>query len=412
MIKLIKHSIIMLYKNIKVYIALSITIIISFTLLLGYLILIDSKCYNNNKKIFSVPSGIVLAQQEDDNNKLKMFEKMMKENDLSFEKYDYYSFCVPQLQYGAICSTFVGIPSRLKDVYESRIMVNSSDSSDIINTPQKIKMLYGKDDFFLEKGEAIINISFFESLGLKSSDLPYETEFLLSDDNVDYGRIKLKVVGVCEDGGYASKLHYDEDSNIAGEVRVYVSQNTLNSLNIDSFLEKDYYSFINTNDPEKVIAFENQLGLIKCSAYEAQKEALRQEKVDKSTKNKIAIMLLLVLGINMFGCLSNVIGRRQYEIGIKRAIGASVWEIIIQFLTESICILVIDELISLWLISNIVIAFKYFYWKIEHEIWIFYCSRYSIISFVVAAVSITVIFSVVLAYKATKVEIVSQLKCE
>ena len=123
-------------------------------------------------------------------------------------------------------------------------------------------------------------------------------------------------------------------------------------------------------------------------------------------------MLLLILGVNMFSCLSNVIASRQYEIGIKRAIGDGDFDIVVQFLTESICILVIDIIASMWVVTNIVIGFKFFYWFKNKEVWIFHCSNYSIASFLISSISIIVIFSIVLAYKATKVEIVSQLKCE
>lgn len=406
------HSIKMLLKNLKVYMALSITIIISFTILLGYLIFIDSECYNNNKKIFSVSPKVVLAQQEDDNSKLKILETMMKNSGISYEQYDYYSFSIPQLKYESVGSTFVCVPSNLKEVYESRTIDFGSDATNLFNTPQRLKMLYGRENYALEKNEAIINNSFFEGLGLTEDDLPYEMDFLLCDDNTDKGRIKLSIVGVCEDGEYSSVLHYDDNNKLSGEVRIYIAQASLNGINTDDFLEKNYYSFINTESPEKVITFENQLGLINCSAYNAQKEALMQERVDKGTKSKIIIMLLLILGVNMFGCLSNVISGRQYEIGIKRAIGASVSDIVMQFFTESMCILIVDVLLSMWCVANLVIGYKFFYWYTKHEAWVFYCSQYSIASFLVSSISITVIISIILAYKATKVEIVSQLKCE
>ena len=409
---LLNHSFQMLYKNIKAYIALSVTIIISLSILLGYLVFVDSNCYNNSKEAFSVSSSYIIAQQESDNAKLKILENMMESNSISYKKYDYYSLGIPQTQYGSsVHATYVCIPSNLKSVYESRVL-SSLDINNVYNAPQKLNMLYGREDFRLNKNEAIINRSFFEALGLSEEDLPYETSFMLGDSYKDEGRIKLSIVGVCEDGEYTQRLHYNDDNELDATFQIYVSQASMNGIEIKDFGEVDYYSFIETDSPEKVTEYEKQLGLIECSAYQAQKEALINEKAEKGTKNKIVIMLLLILGVNMFSCLSNVIASRQYEIGIKRAIGAGVFDIVVQFLTESICILVIDIIASMWVVTNIVIGFKFFYWIKNKEVWIFHCSNYSIASFLISSISIIVIFSIVLAYKATKVEIVSQLKCE
>lgn len=204
----------------------------------------------------------------------------------------------------------------------------------------------------------------------------------------------------------------DENGVWNSSVIIYVSQDLM-----DNYLPRDYVSptFIScfvTDSPEMISEYIDKMDLVNHTVRDAQNEAIKEMKMQTKTKYVIAIMLLVILGINMFGSLSNILGERKFEIGIKRAIGAPCHKIVLQFFFESLIIMVLNMVLSVICVSQIALVMKVIIKVFGDEQWIFYLSPYSILTYLISCLSVTVLFSSFLAYKATRVEVVSQLKLE
>ena len=108
---------------------------------------------------------------------------------------------------------------------------------------------------------------------------------------------------------------------------------------------------------------------------------------------------------------------RKFEIGVKRAIGASALSIVRQFLYESLIVMVTNIFLSVVLVADVFIVYKFLYEHTPNEWgqylkWIIYISPQSLAMFAVSSVSLTLVFSLIFAYKSTQVEIVQYLKAE
>ena len=76
-------------------------------------------------------------------------------------------------------------------------------------------------------------------------------------------------------------------------------------------------------------------------------------RAQKTTKALITCAMLLILGINLYSSFSNALNERKFEIGVKRAIGASGFAIVRQFLYESLTVMVANILVSVALVVDI-----------------------------------------------------------
>jgi len=158
------------------------------------------------------------------------------------------------------------------------------------------------------------------------------------------------------------------------------------------------------------------------TVYEAQNSALEKIRTEKGTKAIVAALLLLILGINLYSSFENALNDRKFEIGVKRAIGASGFSIVRQFFYESMIVMLVDTLISIVLVVDIGLLWKFYQQspasnpegvvKLINETYSLYVTPYSVGMFTVCAVVLTVVFSFVFAYKTTQVQIVDYLKAE
>jgi len=126
----------------------------------------------------------------------------------------------------------------------------------------------------------------------------------------------------------------------------------------------------------------------------------------------------VILGINLYGGFSNVLERRRFEVGIKRALGASKWDIIGQFMWESLLLMLCNIFVTVVVVFNGFLIYKYIYeaaWGFEnfsHTLWTIYLNGTSIGMFAIVTLALTLLFSGIFAVKATQVTVVDYLKAE
>ena len=182
----------------------------------------------------------------------------------------------------------------------------------------------------------------------------------------------------------------------------------------DGILTRSIYE-IYSETPEQVVALAKTLGYSSVmSVYEWQNNAMELMQAQAGNKAIIACALLVLLGINLYSSFSNAMNERKYEIGVKRAVGASAWSIVRQFLYESLLVMMANVAISIALVVDVGVLYKIFMeWQSGFlDTYVLYLTPHSMVIFGACAVTLTVVFSLIFAYKSTQVEIVQYLKAE
>lgn len=414
LINLIVHSIRMVRRNLKSYAMLSITIILSFSLLLGYLLFMDTSSYNQYKEIFSSPREIVLAYTYTNRSDvLQSMISLVQERFPSSHAYVFNQISTNLPQYDHVAAHISLLPANETLVFREVVEEKSG-----IKYSRQVNVIEGKS-FPLQIGEAIINESAYHSLW-GHADLPVSLQIPIHLDNGSTSFLSLSVVGICEDVSAASDapLYYKDDGQLCGTICLYASQTNMNGDQLRRLGECKKTAIIYTKRPDDVVQICEQYELLLDNTVvihavnSAQQSANEQLRSQSTAKAIMVIILFLILGINLFGSFSNALSTRRYEIGVKQAIGASTSSIVLQFLVEGFIVTFCNILISIALISNLSsIAKLYFLIAHDTEI-IIHLNKYSLAYFAVSSASISIVFSVIFAFMATRNEIVKHLKSE
>jgi len=274
------------------------------------------------------------------------------------------------------------------------------------------------DAFHLNSDEIIIQRSLYELFAMDQQESP--ALVLRFGDwlpGTADSYLQMRVVGVVDLPEYRTNV-----TDPLAQYRwptVFLPMTALDSVpayseNPSSF---QWYEVIYTDAPEYAISTAESLDIICYSVLTVQNEATQQIILTNTTKAMIAAAMVVLLGICLYACFMNALSERRFEIGVKRAIGASGWSIVRQFLYESLLVMTGDILISVALVANIAIICKFVLAQIPEQVRLYgaytiYISPYSMGMFGLCALGITVVFSLIFAYRSTQVQIVDYLKAE
>lgn len=409
----LRHAVLMFRRNIQSYLLLSVTIVLSFSLLLGYLGYTDASLYNKYRNIFSMRRGdVVIFDLNDPQRIFRLKELLEKEEGTSCY---YYGNDVGGSTTAHFTIESPGYPEGNQFYFDNCQIFYIPDhawmDNNMVTFPNDIQWLDGqRETFFLREDEAIINEWTYYALGLEKLEAPVYTL------RMEYGSFQFKIAGIARD---QYPVTFDSDG-----YNIYRSVNTLKLILPTKLLDEatlkrcDHALVIHSTNPEQVVHTAKGLNFEHInSVYEQQDEALEAIRLEKRNKAIITCALLLLLGVNLYSCFTNALNDRKFEIGIKRAIGASAFSIVRQFLYESLIVMVTNIFLSVVLVADVFILYKFLYERTPNEWgqylkWIIYISPQSIAMFAVCAVSLTLVFSLIFAYKSTQVEIVQYLKSE
>lgn len=418
---ILRHATLMVTRTIKRYAMLSVTITLTFTLLLGYLVFTDTKLYNQYKSTFSKDPNLAtywVGLPEHDALLSKLVEKAEEmdhtryyvEHHLQLSQYDD--------QY-----TMTNTGGKLKisylHIYSLPGSVFGIAAEDYLCP---VTWLPGqeREAIRLTGNEALLSTEWFYALGLDKMDEPTYTVTLPYKNDAGRNTYSFRIVGVVDDP-YDDALTgitlLDDGTNNATTLyqpSLYVNMEYLGPENTSSRLSWGRTCVLYTSEPRELIKITDNLGIDVNfhNAVEAQDKALETIRAQKQVKFIIAAAMLLLLGINLYSSFTNALSERRFEIGVKRAIGASSFAIVRQFLYESLLVMCANTLLSVALVADLAIVYKFFMERTEWKDYIIYFSPYSIAMFAVCAVTLTVVFSLIFAYKSTQVQIVDYLKAE
>lgn len=399
-----RHAILMVKKTSRNYLLLSVTIVLSFTILLGYLLFTDSYLLNKYKEIFRISDKYVwVTDPELKTSRINSIIDQVSKVDQNMKYYtilEDYCNIFPYLANSQVNSNLMFLPSYVPRIYDNLTATNLMELEvEWFDRKQRSGII-------LDRDEAIIDKSLYEALGLNKEEF-FKIPIKNKDRSIE-AFLEVKVVGTVESD---NDTLYLENNQLTGRPLICLSQQVLSELDINNLSLQRRIMFI-TENPEVVYNTATGLGFSSFSMYREQSKALEEIRAQKSTKATIAVALLILLGINLYSSFSNALNERKFEIGVKRAIGASKISIVQQFLLEGFTVMVLNIMFSIVLVSNIFILYKYIHEKMGGDTWIIYISKYSVGMFLVCSITLTVVFSLIFAIKSTEVEVVQYLKAE
>ena len=416
----IRHASLMVCRTVKSYLLLSVTVVLSFSLLLGYFCYTDSNLINQYKTLFSYRRGDIYLYDSIGNHQ-RLQTLMENISEVGTTKY-----YIAYEGNGGRTETMYTCQTEGSDDLSSVFLSNwylfyypdhawttsllDLHTGDIVwtdgRTDQSIK---------LDPYDAIINEGLYFALGFDKMQNPVYTFKFENGES-----LTLNIVGYAMD-----KIPFTIDWEHGTEGYYYRNQLILSTKILDAEelwdsegMVTGRYIVIHTDNPEQILNLAQRIGYnTGQSAFMQQNEALEAIRYEKKNKAIIACALFLLLGINLYSSFINALNDRKFEIGVKRAIGASSWSIVRQFLYESLMVMVANILLSVVLVTDVFIIYKFIYERTPDEWgnlnqWIIYISPHSVFMFSVCAVSLTIVFSLIFAYKSTRVEIVQYLKAE
>lgn len=419
---IIRHAFLMVTRTIKSYGLLSVTITLTFSLLLGYLVFTDTKLYNQCKSIFAIDPNLATYNphglSEHDALMSKLVEKVEAMDNTRY--YIEYSLQVPQYD---DLYTMTDTGGKLKisylDICSLPGNVFGIAAGDYLCP---ITWLPGqeRETIRLTGNEAILSTEWFCALGLDEMEAPTYTVRLPYKNETGRNTYSFRIVGIVDnpyDDALTGITLLDDGTDNATTVYqpiLYVNMEYLGPENTSSQLSWGRTCVLYTSEPRELITITDNLGIDVNfrNAVEAQDKALEIIRAQKQVKFIIAAAMLLLLGINLYSSFTNALSERRFEIGVKRAIGASSFDIVRQFLYESLLVMCANTLLSVALVADLAIIYKFIMEQTEWMDYIIYFSPYSIAMFAVCAVTLTVVFSLIFAYKSTQVQIVDYLKAE
>ena len=408
-----RHALQMVGRNRKAYMNLSVTVVLSFTILFAYMAWTDAGLYNRYAKVFSLPRQVVQCYTYDKGIS-EIFTRQVDQALPEAEHYTYFSATTELSNYTIdLNAQCFFIPQGIETIYAAdNYPAIDAQGDGVTPCVEPVKLLGEKQDFYLQGKETIINESFYRSLlaGGAQEPLTIPLSFYWGDGKQSLW--ELEVVGVCQDQYDNLFLKSETSSEDIGYVTVYLPQVLLaqESRELPSAIR--YLTFVNSDRPEEVLALGRSLGMVAQGIVESQNQARIDIRESLESKTVIATVILLLLAINLYSSFSNVLETRNYEIGIKRAVGASKWSVIRQFLYEGLLVLGFDSILSAALVADGLILYKLFRKVHSGNLWVAYVSPYSMGIYVLCSLGLTITFSLIFAYRSTRVEVVKHLKSE
>lgn len=265
----------------------------------------------------------------------------------NFFCYEYYEQQIRLLQYGSLVASVNIIPNNIFGYYQD----NST----------KIE-LSGSDKISLKENEAVISDELYRILKQSKNNEAVSINIPISLKNGEVYHKRYTINDTYKTNGMDDLL-FDSDVGVTGNVTILIPQDS------EFVYDLDYDNIslaIWSEDADEVLTLINNLGLAYYSPYEMQKESLETTKNNMNVKFVIALVLFILLGFNLYSSFMNVLTKREYEIGIRRALGAGKTQIILQFFVECFIVMIINILLSVGIVCWLAILYKVtFYWVFD-----------------------------------------------
>ena len=449
---ILRHALTMVRRNLRSYAMLSVTIILSFSILLGFMGYMDSEHYNQYK----IPLGRDPSLLRVNADKLSAARaNVLQERAAEYgTTHSVQYFVTPSMQLSTDgWSLATGEPFGNSVMHAQTYFVpkecwfiektyyyNKGERG--VLDPYEVTWLDEREtnNVTLQPNEIIMDEQLFKALGLSRENSTLNLD-VYDAANFAWVEGAFTVVGTVPSSAPLEVETYKEP--VSGEIKARVNSTAPHAdgynavlifptdvLNRESMRQAQLKRTIifYSDQPASVQQLIQTLepGVVVMSVYESHESALEVIRTEKATKSLIAILLLLILGINLYSSFQNALNERKFEIGVKRAVGASAFSIVRQFFYESMLVMLSNIAVTVAVVVDIGLVLKLYReanaitYTAEGHIrrnmaymdYVLYITAESVAMFAVCALVLTVVFSFIFAYKATRVQIVDYLKAE
>lgn len=403
--KIIVHSLKSLKYNFKNYMRILAVVIVTFTIILVVLGFRDSVFFNDHKHIKVLPKDLVMVELnalEKESTQVQSFLSSMKnlkdvEQTMYIHSSSNYASNYYQNKVGGFLTfhpyyvddTFIHLPIYLGSKYE------------------KLKLKDGRTFTSYDKYQdkiVIINEITAEILFPHSSPIN-EYIHIYTRFGVEE---KFRIVGVLEATQFDYECYQEYLDTNHYSTPVYVPRN---DMVLDEACDNFTYCFKTTNTTEvQKLRDTFQMNHVTITNVEHNRYARNQ--YDNFISNVIILFIIsLVMVINIQGIFKTVLYTRRKEIGIRRSLGATKFDIFLQFLIECFVILIICIILATILSINILYIMIYLM-KDTYLNMSIYFSAYTIIAFFGMAILQCISLSLSTALNAVNVDIIQLLNYE
>lgn len=420
----------MVRRNLKSYGLLSVTIVLSFSLLLGYLTFVDSLSFNRYKEVFSQDRSLVFSVADTDAYRDRILREKASgigmTNSLLIHTVHGLRLTIPnaELETGERMVDF-GSPTLMLLPAHAPVIYEPETSKSYTFDEMKVTWLDGNAhaDMHLTPDEIVIDEALYTAVGSVNGGRLHVI-LHTQEDNSPLLDAAFRIVGTVP---YRGEMSIEIGSG-AMEGKATLSGTYQHMLilsneatNVSDFAMASCTSLVAfvTDQPESIAKLIESLNPNNApiGAYKAQDRANEMMKTENRQKALICCAMLIVLGINLYSCFENALNARRFEIGVKRAIGASSFRIVRQFFLEGLIVMIVNIALSVAIVTDVFIVYKYIYERMPNEFgqvfqWTVWVSPHSIAMFTICTVTLTLVFSLLFAYRSTRVQIADQLKAE
>jgi len=159
---------------------------------------------------------------------------------------------------------------------------------------------------------------------------------------------------------------YKEENKTVGEFDFFVSMDDFSGMNSDTIKKR---MVVMSPQNIQVLDLVAKLGLNFTTPMYDKLEVYQSIRNMIYIKAAITIAILILLGINLYSCFSNALDERKFEIGVKRAVGASKSNIITQFFVEGMLVITVDLIIAIAIVIATLTAIKVIFLLLFNEQW-------------------------------------------
>lgn len=406
--KIYHHSLLMMKIHWQAYLSLSITIVISLGLLLGILFYSDTTYFNQNKDFLSSPPNLIQPTISDSKSS-KALQTIAKKYDKAFTfswktgHIQMHSYLLKNVSLNALAyfvdQNFFDYPIYHQGSFKNLSIIRGrSFTQEEVSTKKKVLLIEEKFSDLL-----------FGKEGAIGKEIRLPTNFLtesLPDTITPY-----TIIGVVKSYDYFPSNILDENYSALGNI--FLPLNALSDFKGLNVLEDTLLVADNEEVAQSIGNALTMEGLTYISSLKLQRHALNNYLEMRKNQTPLIITVLIILSLNLFALHANVLKKRNQEIAIKRALGASKGSILAEFFIEGMIIFVINFLLVNFIIATIGIVWYYFnHIKFLDNIKTILITSYSINLYLVISLTLTLLNSLILAYQATRVVIIDAIKSE
>lgn len=404
--KILHHALLMIKINRKSYVLLSITIAISLGIVFEFLLFFDTRSFNNHKEAIRYPDNI--GELNETGNTIDDLQQFCTQidamKDTAIERWK--KTTMELTSYSGINgdkSVHVNAYLTKRNFFNYPFFVDKFEKVELIEG-----RIYSQEEIVNKANVVVIDAALANAYSKENVINEYLTLPILNEDG-SFHLEDYRIIGVVSKREDTITV-IESDGFEIDQSDIYLPITQSDRLFTQQSLST---SFTIISNQLEEITYQAAVSGIKINSSYTYKKLMHEDMQDAIfVKAIILILIVFILEINMFSTLRSMIKDREKEIGIKRALGISNRDIIIQFLIEMFLVLIMNVVIISALCTSISYVLILLYNDIQTASLILYIQPYSLVLFFIISFFLIIGNSLLTSYLTMKVDIIQNIKAE